>query len=82
MRLTIVVERLVRVRALVPQQLQLCHQILGQQEALEAGQRELTAWLDSADAFLGTLSLTGGRESVQANLDRHKVQTPTLVYVY
>lgn len=60
-------------RALVPQQLQLCHQVLGQQEALEAGQLELSRWLDSADGFLETLSLTGGKEAMQANLERHKV---------
>lgn len=66
-------ENLVRVRALIPSQLQLFHQILVQHEALEAGQTEIAQWLDNAEGLMATLSLTGGKEAVQTNLDRHKV---------
>lgn len=66
-------ENLVRVRALIPMQIHLFHQILVQQESLEAGQVEIGQWLDNAEALLNTMSLAGGRESVQSNLDRHKV---------
>lgn len=66
-------ENLVRVRALIPMQLHLFHQILVQHEALEAGQVEISQWLDGADALMATLSLVGGKEAVQSNLERHKV---------
>ncbi|KAJ8895762.1 hypothetical protein PR048_001100 [Dryococelus australis] len=65
-------EALVRVRALIPMQLHLFHQILVQQESLEAGQLEISRWLDEAEALLTSESLAGGKESVQAQLDRHK----------
>ncbi|XP_075225316.1 muscle-specific protein 300 kDa isoform X2 [Lycorma delicatula] len=65
-------EALVRVRALIPMQLHLFHQILVQQESLEAGQIEIGQWLDSAEAFLASHSVAGGREAVQSRLDKHK----------
>ncbi|CAG2063292.1 unnamed protein product, partial [Timema podura] len=66
-------EALVRVRALIPMQLHLFHQILVQQESLEAGQTEIKHWLDEAESLLASESLAGGKDSVQAQLDRHKV---------
>ncbi|XP_068085330.1 muscle-specific protein 300 kDa [Anabrus simplex] len=65
-------EALVRVRALIPMQLHLFHQILVQQESLEAGQAEISQWLDEADSLLASHSLAGGKEPVQAQLDKHK----------
>jgi nesprin-1 len=64
----------VRVRALIPMQLHLCHQLLVQQESLEAGQMEIGQWLDEAEAVLASHSLGGGKEPVQASLDKHKVK--------
>nr|CAD7429519.1 unnamed protein product [Timema monikensis] len=65
-------EALVRVRALIPMQLHLFHQILVQQESLEAGQTEIKHWLDEAESLLASESLAGGKDSVQAQLDKHK----------
>lgn len=73
MKTVVFPENLVRVRALIPMQLHLFHQILVQHEALEAGQVEISQWLDGADALMATLSLVGGKEAVQSNLERHKV---------
>ena len=66
-------ETLVRVRALIPMQLHLYHQLLVQQESLEAGQREISSWLDEAERLLASYNLSGGRDSALAQLDRHKV---------
>lgn len=44
-----------------------------QQESLEAGQVEIGQWLDSAEALLATHSVAGGKEAVQARLEKHKV---------
>nr|XP_033322974.1 nesprin-1 [Megalopta genalis] len=65
-------EALVKVRALIPMQLHLYHQLLVQQESLEAGQKEIAAWLDEADRVLAGADLSGGREQILARLDRHK----------
>lgn len=53
-------------------QLHLFHQILVQHEALEAGQVEISLWLDEAESLLNTLSLSGGKESVMAQHEKHK----------
>lgn len=66
-------EALVKVRALIPMRLHLYHQLLVQQESLEAGQKEIAAWLDAAEHFLSTINLTGGKDAALAHLDRHKV---------
>jgi nesprin-1 len=55
-------------------QLHLFHQILVQQESLEAGQIEIGQWLDEAEALLASYSLAAGKEPVQALLDKHKVR--------
>lgn len=55
-------------------QLHLFHQILVQQESLEAGQIEIGQWLDEAETVLASHSLAGGKEPVQASLDKHKVK--------
>jgi nesprin-1 len=55
-------------------QLHLFHQILVKQESLEAGQIEIGQWLDEAEALLASHSLAGGKELVQALLDKHKVK--------
>ncbi|KAL7297367.1 hypothetical protein TKK_0009753 [Trichogramma kaykai] len=65
-------EDLVRVRAMIPMQLHLYHQVLVQQESLEAGQREISAWLDDAEHLLSTHDLSGGREAAFSHLERHK----------
>ncbi|XP_043257159.1 nesprin-1 isoform X10 [Colletes gigas] len=65
-------EALVKVRALIPMQLHLYHQLLVQQESLEAGQKEIAAWLDEAEKMLTGMDLSGGREHILAQLDRHK----------
>lgn len=65
-------EDLVRVRALIPNQIHLFHQLLVQQESLEAGQREINQWLDDAEQLLSCLSLDGGEEQVQNHLDKHR----------
>jgi nesprin-1 len=54
-------------------QLHLFHQILVQQESLEAGQIEIGQWLDDAEALIASHSLATGKEPVQAQLDKHKV---------
>lgn len=61
-------------------QIHLFHQILVQQESLEAGQVEIGQWLDNAEALLNTMSLAGGREAVQSNLDRYKVNNMIVHY--
>lgn len=66
-------EALVKVRALIPMQLHLYHQILVQQESLETGQREISGWLDEAERLLASYDLSGGRDSVLSQLERHKV---------
>ncbi|XP_076280585.1 muscle-specific protein 300 kDa [Lasioglossum baleicum] len=63
---------LVKVRALIPMQLHLYHQLLVQQESLEAGQKEIATWLDEAERMLTSIDLSGGREHILAQLDRHK----------
>lgn len=65
-------EALVRIRALIPMQLHLYHQLLVQQESLEAGQIEITNWLNDAEKLLSGINLAGGRDSALAQLDRHK----------
>lgn len=65
-------ETLVKVRALIPMQLHLYHQLLVQQESLEAGQKEISTWLDEAESFLTNINLAGGRDVALAQLDRHK----------
>lgn len=65
-------ETLVKVRALIPTQMNLINQLLVQQESLESGQREINQWLDDAEALLSSLDVGGSREQVQNQLDRHK----------
>ncbi|XP_046474495.1 muscle-specific protein 300 kDa isoform X6 [Neodiprion pinetum] len=65
-------EALVKVRALIPMQLHLYHQLLVQQESLEAGQKEISNWLDEAERLLTSINLAGGRDAALAHLDRHK----------
>lgn len=65
-------EALVKVRALIPTQIHLFHQLLVQQQSLESGQREINQWLDDAEQLLSCLSLDGGKDAVQAYLDKHR----------
>lgn len=65
-------ETLVKIRALIPMQLHLYHQLLVQQESLEAGQKEISAWLDEAESFLANINFAGGRDAILAQLERHK----------
>lgn len=61
-----------RVRALIPMQLHLYHQILVQQESLEAGQAELAQWLDNAEKLLLSHSLSVEVNKLRDQLDKHK----------
>ncbi|XP_020291842.1 nesprin-1 isoform X3 [Pseudomyrmex gracilis] len=65
-------EALIKVRALIPMQLHLYHQLLVQQESLETGQKEISAWLDEAENFLANINLAGGRDAALAQLEHHK----------
>ncbi|XP_059468655.1 muscle-specific protein 300 kDa isoform X2 [Neocloeon triangulifer] len=65
-------ESLVRVRALIPTQLHLFHQILVQYESLETGQAEISQWLDEAESLLNSFSPVGDREFFQEQLEKHK----------
>lgn len=74
-------EALVRVRALIPSQIHLFNQLLVQQESLEAGQKEINAWLDSAENLLSSLSLEGDSEQLHEQIDKMKhFFTRTLYY--
>lgn len=73
-------EALVRVRALIPMQLHLYHQILVQQESLEAGQREISSWLDEAESLLDSYILTVDQISAISLLDRHKTFFSRILY--
>lgn len=65
-------ESLVKVRALISMQTNLINQLLVQQESLETGHKEISQWLDDAEALLSSLTLGGSREHVQNQLDKHK----------
>lgn len=65
-------EALVRVRALIPMKLNLFHQLLVQQESLEAGQKEIHQWLDEAEKLLSSFTASGGRDVAQTQLDKLK----------
>lgn len=65
-------EALVRIRAQIPIKLHLFHQLMIQQESLEQGQKEIHQWLDEGEQLLQTLSLSGGRDEVNEQLNRHR----------
>lgn len=65
-------EALVKVRALIPSQINLINQLLVQQQSLESGEKEITQWLDEAEALLSGLTLGGSREQVQDQLEKHR----------
>lgn len=65
-------EALVRVRALIPMQLHLYHQILIQQESLEAGQTELAQWLDNAEKLLQSHDISQDVNKLRDLLEKHK----------
>ncbi|VEN42511.1 unnamed protein product, partial [Callosobruchus maculatus] len=65
-------EALVKVRALIPAQIHLYNQLLVQQESLEAGQKEINAWLDGAEKLLSSLALEGDKEQLKEEIDRVK----------
>lgn len=74
-------EALVRVRAQIPLKQHLFHQLLIQQESLEQGQKEIHQWLDDAENVLQSLSLTGGRDQIYDQLNKHRnFFTRTLYY--
>jgi nesprin-1 len=74
-------ESLVRVRALLPAQLNIYSQLLVQQESLEAGQKEINNWLNSAEGLLSSLSLEAEKDTLKDQLDRLKqFFTRTLYY--
>ncbi|GAB0095245.1 nesprin-1 [Sergentomyia squamirostris] len=74
-------EALVRVRAMIPARLHLFHQLLVQHESLESGQKEINDWLNEAETLLSSLSLAGGRDHLNSELNRHKLFfTRTLYY--
>ena len=63
---------MVRIRAQIPVQMHLYHQILVQQESLEVGLNELKNWLDKADEHLSKYSLSNDPEELKENLNKHK----------
>ena len=63
---------MVRVRAQIPIKLHLFHQLLIQQESLEAGQKEIHQWLDEAEHLLSTHTLGGGKERIGEEYNKHK----------
>lgn len=65
-------EALVKVRALIPLQIHLFNQLLVQQESLETGQQEINQWLNEAEKLLSSHDLSGDKENIQTQLDRHK----------
>jgi len=71
----------VRVRALIPMQLHLYHQILVQQESLEAGLIELGQWLENAELLLQShcTSVTNV-SSARDQLDKHRQFFTRLLY--
>nr|XP_016945201.1 nesprin-1 isoform X29 [Drosophila suzukii] len=73
-------ESLVRIRAQLPAKLHLFHQLQIQQESLEAGQKEIHQWLSEAEQLLGTHNLTGGRDAINEQLQKHKTYFSRTVY--
>lgn len=65
-------EALVRVRAQIPIKLHLFHQLLTQQESLEQGQKDIHQWLDEGEQMLQSLSISGGKDQVHEQLNRHR----------
>lgn len=65
-------ERLVRTRAQITSKLNLFHQLSIQQESLEAGRKEIHAWLDEAESLLGSLTLNCEKDKVQTQSNAHK----------
>lgn len=49
------------------------HQLLTQQESLEAGQQEIAEWLSSAEVMMNGYVLTGGPQALQQQLEKHRV---------
>lgn len=64
--------QLVRVRSQIPNKLHLFHQLHTQQDSLEQGQKEVHGWLNDAETLLQSLSLTGDRDKLQEQLDKHR----------
>lgn len=54
-------------------QLNLFNQLLIQRETLKEGQTEIYNWLSKAEEFMNSLSLAGGKYSVETCYERHKV---------
>ncbi|CAD6999864.1 unnamed protein product [Ceratitis capitata] len=73
-------ESLVRIRAQIPAKLHLFHQLLIQQESLEAGQKEIHQWLNDAETLLSTHALSGGRDAISDELNKHKTFFSRTVY--
>ena len=55
-------------------QLNLFNQLIVQREALREGQAEINSWLDKAENLLDSYTLSGGKEQIQTQLERHKVK--------
>ena len=62
-------------------QVQLLNHVLVQQNSLETSQQEITAWLDSAQQFLNTVTLRGGKESIEQVLEQYKVLFSNSIYL-
>ncbi|XP_066158002.1 muscle-specific protein 300 kDa isoform X10 [Euwallacea fornicatus] len=74
-------EALVKVRALIPAQINLFNQLLIQQESLESGKKEINSWLDNAEVLLTALTLEADKEQLKDQLDKIKhFFTRTLYY--
>lgn len=79
----LLLESLVKIRALIPTQLHLYHQILVQQESLELGQAELKNWLNKAEEILSAHTLSCDFNQLRDNLNKHRqFFSRTLYYRY
>lgn len=54
-------------------QLNLFNQLIVQREALREGQSEINSWLNKAEDLLNSYTLSGGKDNIQTQLERHKV---------
>lgn len=73
-------DALVRIRSQIPTRLHLFHQLLAQAESLEQGQNEIHHWLDEAEQSLQALSLTGNRDQLQEQLNKHRSFFSRILY--
>ena len=50
-------------------------QVMTQLEAVDSGVEEVGRWLEDGDKLLGSFNLHGTKETIQGQLDRHRVRS-------